>query len=96
MDAILFLPTARCLHEVPRGEAIYLATELGSTTNRAIFFLSGSLRVLIRVELQADGAALPSVAQDLLAAVQSGKKVSGETLDYDDVKHICGALYGGT
>ena len=29
VDAILFLPAARCLHEVPRGEAIYLATELG-------------------------------------------------------------------
>ncbi|KAF9647711.1 cytochrome P450 [Thelephora ganbajun] len=43
----------------------------------------------------ADGTALPSLAKDLLAAVQEGKKVSGEILDYDDVKHICGALYGG-
>ena len=46
--------------------------------------------------LQADGTALPSLAQDLLAAFQSGKKVSGEKLDRDDIKHICGALYGGT
>ena len=59
-------------------------------------FSPGSPRVLIHVVLQAGGTALPSLAQDLLAAVQSGKKVSGEVLDYDDIKHICSVVYGGT
>jgi hypothetical protein len=45
---------------------------------------------------QANDAASPSLARDLLAAVQGGQKVAGETLNHEDVKHICGALYGGT
>jgi hypothetical protein len=96
MDAILFLPTTRCLHQNPRGETVYLATKLGRTANRAtISFFPGPLTLGLTV-FQADGIALPSLARDLLTAVREGRKVSGETLDYDDVKHICGALYGGT
>jgi hypothetical protein len=45
---------------------------------------------------QADKTANQSLAHGLLTAVQEGRKVLGETLDYEDVKHICGALYGGT
>jgi hypothetical protein len=48
------------------------------------------------IDLQAEGTANPSLAQGLLAAVQEGRKVAGETLDLEDVKHICGAVYGGT
>ncbi|KAF9777905.1 cytochrome P450 [Thelephora terrestris] len=44
---------------------------------------------------QADKTANQSLAHGLLTAVQEGRKVLGETLDYEDVKHICGALYGG-
>ena len=29
LDAILFLPETCCLYEDPRGETVYLATELG-------------------------------------------------------------------
>lgn len=43
----------------------------------------------------ANGTACSSLAQGLLEAVQEGVRVSGESIDYDDVKHICGALYGG-
>jgi hypothetical protein len=97
VDAILLLPATCCLYQEHRGETIYLATAVGSTANRTtIFFSPGSSYVLIHAILQADGTALPSLAQDLLTAVQEGRKVSGEALDYEDVKHICGAVYGGT
>ncbi|KAF9777922.1 hypothetical protein BJ322DRAFT_1222136 [Thelephora terrestris] len=45
---------------------------------------------------QADKAANQSLAHGILAAVQDNWEVSGETLAYEDVKHICGALNGGT
>jgi hypothetical protein len=45
--------------------------------------------------LQVNKTANACLARDLLAAAQEGQRVSGETLDYEDVKHICGALYGG-
>ena len=45
--------------------------------------------------LQANKTVNACLARDLLTAAQEGQRVSGETLDYEDVKHICGALYGG-
>ena len=97
VDAILFLPATGCLHQNACGETVHLAVELRSRENCTAFSSSlGSPCNSAHAILQAGGTAVPSLAQDLLAAVQSGKKVSGETLDYDDVKHICGALYGGT
>ena len=36
-----------------------------------------------------------SLASDLLRGMKEGKIVFGETVDYEDVKHICGAVYAG-
>ena len=95
MDAVLFLPATCCRNEEPRGETFHLAVRFGSRANCTVsfpefYFCLGS------IILQADGSASPSLAQSLLEAVQEGQKVAGEILDHEDVKHICGALYGGT
>ena len=36
-----------------------------------------------------------SLASDLLSGMEDGKTIFGESLDYEDIKYISGAVYAG-